>query len=155
MSDRLQQQLKQQQQQNETAFLNALATFKNSANDLLTAWLRADHTGDYFSSDYPFKESFETVVQNISQWLETQENTGFNGESKPESKFHNSILEAESKTFPKQIEVTTGTSNNPHGRYELAVVGKGEVLGVYYYDHLDQCEADGFELEKYFEVTFD
>jgi hypothetical protein len=62
--------------QNEIAFLNSLISFRNAANKLLETWHQADHTGDYFNADYPFKEDFETVVRNINTWMETQSNTG-------------------------------------------------------------------------------
>ena len=154
-SERLQKLQKQQQQQNEAAFLNALSTFHKSANDLLAAWLRADHTGDYFNADYPFPKCFSEVIDDIKKWKDTQNNVGFSGEAiKPASTFINSILEEERKDFPKNIEVTIETSNNPHGNYEMNVIAEDEILARYWYDTREEAQQDADKLEDFFEVTF-
>lgn len=155
-SERLQKLQKQQQQQNEIAFLNALATFKKSASDLLTAWLRADHTGDYFNADYPFNKSFDEVINDISKWEDTQNNVGFSGEAiNPASNFINSILEEESKKFPKEIRADVDFSNNPHGRFQIIITNmQDEVLGNYYYDNEDERHTDFYKLEDVFEVEY-
>ena len=153
-TERLNEFNRKQQQQNEIDFLNALKAFRDTARNLLDVWLKADHTGDYFNADYPFKDSFDSIVHSINDWHETQSNTGFSGELKPESKFENSILESESKNFPKVIDVTTETGRNPLGRFELVVINGEDLEGVFYYDDETERQKDIDTLENFFEVNF-
>jgi hypothetical protein len=56
-----------------TEFIEKLIAFKNAAYGLLTIWEKLDHTGDYYAGKYPFDKSYDEVCNDISTWLEAQE----------------------------------------------------------------------------------
>ena len=62
-------------------FLTRLEDFGSAAVNLTEAWDRADHTGSYYASGYPFDKSFTDVVLDILHWKYVQQGQALGDEA--------------------------------------------------------------------------
>lgn len=127
------------------AYLEKLKRLSNELNVKITA---SGNLGK-FSGFITFDPSGEWVSQDNDSNYKT---SSFSFKSK--SKFIDSYLEEDSKTFPKKIYVDVDRSNNPNGEYELSVSSGDENLGVYYYDKKKDAEKDVDQLDMDFDIQW-